>query len=135
MFECLILGDSIAKGVSDVRPECVAYVKSGINSSDYNHKYIVNGASAKTVIISLGSNDARELDTEEQIRELRKRVTADRIYWIIPNIKERVRKMVWMVAHEHKDHVIDARTVDRSADHIHPTYRGYKEISNYTKAD
>ncbi len=32
MIECLILGDSIAVGTAQARPECVAYVKSGINS-------------------------------------------------------------------------------------------------------
>jgi hypothetical protein len=133
MFECLILGDSIAKGVSDIRKECKAYVKSGINSSDYNHNYIPTGASAQTAIISLGSNDMANIDTEDQIRQLRNRVQADRVYWILPNIKERVRKMVWTIARERNDSILDARNYDRSPDTIHPTYTGYKDIAKDTK--
>ena len=51
MLECLILGDSIAVGVHKARPECVAYVKSGINSRDYVNKYIGKDLAAQTVII------------------------------------------------------------------------------------
>jgi len=32
MIECLILGDSIAVGIGQMRPECVVQAKSGINS-------------------------------------------------------------------------------------------------------
>jgi len=57
MLECLILGDSIAVGVAQFRPECVAYAKGGINSRQWVNSYITKNRSANTVIISLGSND------------------------------------------------------------------------------
>lgn len=133
MLECLILGDSIGKGISDVRKECVAYVQSGINSYNWLNKNVDKNLSAKTVIISLGSNDSKEINTEEEVRNIRNLTQADRVYWILPNIKEEKRKMVWNVAREFGDHIIDARSADRSQDHVHPTYQGYKEIAGWTK--
>lgn len=136
MLECLILGDSIAKGISDVRAECVAHVKSGINSYDYVNRYVFHtqgDTQAKTIIISLGSNDLKSTDTYEELTTLRKLVKADRVYWILPNIKEDKRKMVWMVAKENNDIVLDARNYDRSPDHVHPTYKGYRSLANETR--
>jgi hypothetical protein len=57
MLECLIVGDSIAVGVSQIRTECQAIVKSGINSSDWNKKHLHKLKPTKTLIISLGAND------------------------------------------------------------------------------
>jgi lysophospholipase L1-like esterase len=134
MFECLILGDSIAKGVSDVRKECVAYVQSGINSYNFLNKNIAKSPfGAKTVIISLGTNDVKDFDTEEELKTLRQLVSADRVYWIIPNIKETKRRAVWNVARQFNDFVIDAREYDRSQDTVHPTYTGYKQIAKDAK--
>ncbi len=39
MIECLILGDSIAVGTAQARPECVSYATSGINTTQFNKKY------------------------------------------------------------------------------------------------
>ena len=135
MLECLILGDSIAKGISDVRKECVAYVKSGVNSHDYVNRFLLNSSNntAKNIIISLGSNDLVNIETYEELDTLRQMVKADRVYWILPNIKERKRKQVWMVANKYNDIIIDARGYDRSQDAVHPTYKGYKEIAEQTK--
>jgi lysophospholipase L1-like esterase len=136
MIECLILGDSIAKGISDVRKECVAYVKSGINSYDYVNRHILHtqgNTQATTVIISLGSNDYKNINTFEELDTLRQLVKADRVYWILPNIKETKRKDVWMVANKYNDIVIDARGHDRSPDTVHPTYKGYKTIAEATR--
>jgi lysophospholipase L1-like esterase len=135
MFDCLILGDSIAKGISDVRKDCVAYVQSGINSPNYLNKFgsKVDNASAQVVLISLGSNDLKDA-TYEAITKLRDKFPEGQIvYWVLPNIKETVRRTVWHVAHDHGDFVIDARGYDRSPDHVHPTYRGYKDIAKEFK--
>jgi lysophospholipase L1-like esterase len=136
MIECLILGDSIAKGISDVRKECVAYVKSGINSYDYVNRHILytqGNTQAKTVIISLGSNDLKNVNTFEELDTLRQLVKADRVYWIIPNIKETKRRAVWDVAKKYNDWIVDARSHDRSPDTVHPTYKGYKSIAEATR--
>ena len=136
MLECLILGDSLAVGVGQIRKECVTYAKSGINSYDYVNRHILHtqgNTQAKTVIISLGSNDTKNIDTFEELDTLRQLVKADRVYWILPNIKEIKRRAVWEVAKKHNDWVIDARGSDRSPDTIHPTYKGYKDIAEKTK--
>ena len=136
MLECLILGDSLAVGVGQIRQECVTYAKSGINSYDYVNRHILHtkgNNQAKTIIISLGSNDTKNINTFEELDTLRQLVQADRVYWIMPNIKETKRKAVWEVARKYNDHVLDARGVDRSPDAVHPTYNGYKELAKHTK--
>jgi hypothetical protein len=131
MIDCLILGDSIAKGISDIRRECVAYVKSGINSQDWNDKYINNIVPSKTTIISLGSNDLAKLNTEREVTLLRKRVESDRVFWIIPAIKPAKQSVIQEVAKVFGDTLIVIP--DLSPDQVHPTYRGYKHLGEITK--
>jgi len=136
MLECLILGDSLAVGVGQVRTECVTYAKSGINSYNYVNRHILhtNGnTQAKTIIISLGSNDLKNIKTFEELDTLRQLVKADRVYWIVPAIKDDKRQAVYQVAEKHKDTVIDSRKHQLSSDRVHPTYKGYKSISEETK--
>jgi len=136
MLECLILGDSLAVGVGQVRTECVTRAKSGINSYDYVNRHIFHtqgNTQAKTVIISLGSNDTAKINTFEELDSLRQLVDASHVYWIVPNIKEDKRRAVLAVADKYKDFVIDARQHDTSPDKVHPTYKGYKTISEKTK--
>jgi lysophospholipase L1-like esterase len=136
MLECLIMGDSLAVGVGQVRTECVTRAKSGINSYDYVNRHLLHtkgDTQAKSVIISLGSNDTEKMNTFEELDTLRQLVAADRVYWILPNIKETKRKAVLAVARKYNDHVIDARGVDRSPDAVHPTHNGYKELAKQTK--
>jgi lysophospholipase L1-like esterase len=136
MLECLIMGDSLAVGVGQVRAECVTRAKSGINSYDYVNRHLLHtkgDTQAKNVIISLGSNDTEKIKTFEELDTLRQLVQADRVYWILPNIKETKRKAVWEVAQKYNDYVIDARGVARSPDAVHPTHNGYKELAKQTK--
>jgi lysophospholipase L1-like esterase len=136
MLECLILGDSLAVGVGQIRTECATYAKSGINSYDYVNRHILHtggNTSAKTVIISLGSNDLKNIDTYDELDTLRQLVKADRVYWILPNIKEAKRRAVGLVAEKYKDNVIDARNHNVSPDKVHLTYKGYKSIAESTK--
>jgi lysophospholipase L1-like esterase len=95
--------------------------------------YTKGNTQAKNIIISLGSNDTKNINTFEELDTLRQLVQADRVYWILPNIKETKRKAVWEVARKYNDFIIDARGVDRSPDTVHPTYNGYKELAKQTK--
>jgi lysophospholipase L1-like esterase len=136
MLDCLILGDSLAVGVGQIRTECVTRAKSGINSYDYVNRHILHtqgNTQAKTVIISLGSNDTIKVKTVEELDALRQLVDAARVYWIVPNIKEDKRRAVLAVANKYNDFVIDARQHDISPDQVHPTYKGYKTIAEKTK--
>ena len=80
MIECLIVGDSIAVGTAHFRPECAVMAKSGINSRDWNERYFHDQLQSDTVIISLGSNDLKTLNTFKEIILLRSRIKARRAY-------------------------------------------------------
>lgn len=125
---CLILGDSIAKGISDIRKDCTAYVQSGINSRDWNRKFINKPMDGKIVVISLGSNDLRGIDTREELELIRANVqSADRVLWILPAIHERVRDIISMIADNYGDDVLEM--LELSSDGVHPTPKCYRAIS------
>lgn len=134
MLECLIVGDSIAVGVSQVRPECQSIAKSGINSSNWNKLHLNKLRPTKTLIISLGANDLG-IDTEANIRKLREKAQADRVFWLLPSQKlkpDQVRA-VKFVAQDFGDTVIPRPEKDISADGVHPTYKGYKVLGYLTE--
>lgn len=135
MLECMIVGDSIGVGVSQIRKECHAIVKSGINSKDWNAKHLNKLQPAKTMIISLGANDYKGIDTDANIRKLRASIQAERVFWLLPSQKlkpEQVRA-VKFVAIEYGDTVIPRPEKDISNDGVHPTYKGYKVLGDLTR--
>ncbi len=131
MLECLIVGDSIAVGTAQYRPECVSLSKGGINSWQWNKQNAGNSLTAKTVIISLGSNDHSGVRTIWELQNLREKVNADRVYWILPAIKPHIQKMVTQIANDHNDVIIPITKLQK--DGVHPTGAGYKEIAAKTK--
>jgi lysophospholipase L1-like esterase len=131
MLECLILGDSIAVGVHKARPECVAYVKSGINSRDFVNRYIGKDLVADTVVISLGSNDYPGIKTKNELTELRSQIIGKKVYWIMPAIKPEIQEIVEEVADKHGDWII--RIPHLSNDRVHPTRKGYERIGEIIK--
>jgi len=134
MLECLIVGDSIAVGVSQVRTECHALVKSGINSKEWNKKYSHKLKPTKTLIISLGANDLG-INTEGHVRSLRTMVQANRVFWLLPSqrLKPLQVEAVRRVAEEFGDMVIYRPETDISPDGVHPTFKGYKKLGELTK--
>jgi lysophospholipase L1-like esterase len=135
MIECLIVGDSIAVGVSQVRKECTAIVKSGINSRDWNSRNMSRLKPARTLIISLGANDLNGHNTEGNIRSLRANAQADRVFWLLPNqrLKPLQVAAVQQVAAEFGDTVIPRPESNISSDGVHPTYKGYKILGDQTR--
>jgi hypothetical protein len=135
MIDCLIIGDSIAVGTKTFRPDCVAIAKSGINSNQWRKQYLDGDTGAlpktETLIISLGSNDYKGIDTKEEIARIRLSVSAKRVYWILPAIKPEIQAIVQEVASGFGDIVIPITTL--SPDGVHPTWTGYKEIAGKTK--
>lgn len=131
MLDCLILGDSIAKGISDIRKECVAYVQSGINSQNWNDKFVKQIRPARTTIISLGSNDYKNLNTEIELVALRSFVNSDKVFWIVPAIKPEKQELVKKIARLYGDTFVIIPEL--SADKVHPTYQGYKQLGILTK--
>jgi lysophospholipase L1-like esterase len=132
MLDCLILGDSIAVGTSQARPECVSYSKGGINSYDWLNKNVGKSPYvAKHVIISLGSNDHKGIKTESELNTIRQLTKADRVYWILPAIKPDIQEMVRRIAVENGDVILPIK--DLSSDQVHPTAKGYKQLAEASK--
>lgn len=132
MLECLIVGDSIAVGTANVRTECVAYAKGGINSYQWLNSNIgKTPLVAKTVIISLGSNDHQYVKTESELRTIRHLTKADRVFWILPANKPNIQEIVKKVAAENNDIVLPITRLQK--DGIHPSWAGYKELAEKTK--
>ena len=139
----MILGDSIAVGTQQFRPECVVMAKGGINSRQWRNQYLEkdNGALpyAKTAIISLGSNDHKNVRTILELQAIRRAVNAEQVFWILPHGNnpaggidiEWIQTFVKVVAGENNDVVLPITRVQ--ADKIHPSWAGYKELAAATK--
>ena len=132
MLECLILGDSIAVGTHQARPECVAYAKGGWNTSQWNRDYLKNDLTAKTVIISLGSNDYKGVRTKAELQRIREKVgTVARVFWILPAINPEVQAIVRGMAEEYGDTVLPITRLQK--DGVHPSWAGYEQLAERTR--
>ena len=139
MLDCLILGDSIAVGTHAVRKECAEYATGGLNSWQWNKKYKSADLTAKSVIISLGTNDHQYIKTRKELESMRARVKAERVYWILPMGNspksgvelEDIQQIVAEIAEKHNDIVVATKRLQ--ADKIHPSWAGYKELANATQ--
>jgi len=143
MLECLILGDSIAVGTHQFRPECMALAKGGINSYQWRKEYLEQDSGAlpqaQTAIISLGSNDHKHVRTIRELRQIRKSVTANRVFWILPRGNnpaggiaiEQIQAFVKVVAAENNDAVLPITRVQK--DNIHPSWAGYQDLVEKTQ--
>ena len=121
------MGDSIAVGTQMFNKECSMIAKGGINSYQWVNANIGKAPyQAKTVIISLGTNDHKYVKTEDELRTIRKLTKADRVYWILPAIKPNIQDVVRKVAEEHGDVVLPIKSLQ--PDGIHPSWAGYKQI-------
>jgi lysophospholipase L1-like esterase len=132
----MIIGDSIAVGTAQVRQECVSYSTGGINTWGWNKKYANKQLTARSVIISLGTNDHKGVNTFRELMAMRDRVDAQHVYWIMPPCndkfcKQHVNEIVEIIARNHGDTIIGTKRVQ--ADAIHPSTAGYKELANQTK--
>jgi hypothetical protein len=134
MIDCLIIGDSIAVGTAQFRPECVAYAQGGITSMGWTKKYSQNDLTANTVIISLGTNDWVKADTYAMLMNIRTKIKGNaRVFWILPNEESKplIVHQVKEVAAQFNDTVLP--TTRWQKDKIHPSWAGYKELAERTK--
>jgi lysophospholipase L1-like esterase len=139
MLDCLIVGDSIAVGTHQQRQECVSYSKGGINSQQWNKQNVDKDLTAGTVIISLGSNDHKYVHTEKELRNLRQRTKANRVFWVLPagNLKasevniQYIQLTVKEIAQEYGDVVLPITRLQK--DGIHPSWAGYKDIAEKSR--
>ena len=136
MLECMIIGDSIALGTAHVRTECVSYSVEGINTRAWNKKFDSKNIAARTVIISLGTNDHRGVNTHKELSLMRSRVKADRVFWILPPCNDKFCKpdingTVKTIALSNNDTIIKTDKLNRDA--IHPSQAGYTELAEKTR--
>lgn len=139
MLECLIMGDSIAQGIANVRTECVEYANVGWTSKQTVQVYGNRNLESDTVIISLGTNDTKYVNTQKELSRLRSKIRAKKVVWIIPaavNPKSgvsinSVKKVIYDLAAKHGDMTLELPKP--LADRYHPTSRGYRTLAKETK--
>jgi lysophospholipase L1-like esterase len=139
MFECLIAGDSIAVGIQQFARHCEMVAKGGINSWQFNKMYALP-LTARTVIISMGSNDHKGVRTKEELIRIRERVTAKRVFWVLPHGNlhapqnlpiEQIQQWVREVAAQYGDSIIPIRNTQ--PDGIHPSHLSYRDIAEQAR--
>lgn len=131
MFDCIALGDSLAVGVGQARPDCYVAAITGISSERYVQIF-PGMRHVRTAIISLGVNDGEAADTADNLARLRARVTADVVYWLLTGGNPRARDAVRVVAGRFGDRLIDAAPL-AGPDHIHPDRTGYARLAAETE--
>ena len=129
MFECVILGDSLAVGVAQVARECHAIAKVGITSQAFVSQHRVIPAGGK-VLISLGSNDVGQtfVHVYGTLRELRQRAGAAKVVWLMSANNVTAASAVERLAREFGDTTIHVRPYV-GADGVHPNITGYQALA------
>lgn len=139
MLECLIIGDSIAVGTSQFRPECSSFAQVGITSKNWNHKFSNINFNSKSVIISLGTNDYIGINTYEELKNLREKIKNSNVFWILPVGNspkngiplESIQKTIIELAHQNNHTILNISSI--SKDNIHPTMNGYRDLAQKSK--
>jgi lysophospholipase L1-like esterase len=136
MLDCLILGDSIAVGTAQFKPECAQLATGGINSWQFNKKYVHTRSrdfEAGVVLISLGSNDHKGIRTYNELYKLREHIKAGKVYWVLPKAETfpDQEHAVNLIAISFGDFVIKPTRYQK--DNVHPSWAGYKEIAEQIK--
>ena len=130
MLECLIVGDSIALGIAQHRPQCEAIAQVGITSTAWNKKHLNKVPDAKHTIISLGTNDWLADKTFKEIVALRNKITG-RVTWILPANNTSKQTPVVAVAQMYND--VTLVITETSKDRIHPSGQEYRRLAEETK--
>ena len=139
MLECLIIGDSIAVGTKMFAPtECVSYAKGGFNTWQWNRTWGSYRLEANKVIISLGTNDHKGVNTYKELSKVRYHIRSVNVVWVMPPCnpkfcKPGVNATVKQIAQKYGDTIISTKFVQ--PDGIHPSWRGYKDLVAKAKAD
>ncbi len=135
MMECLIIGDSIAVGVKEYAPQCVSYATGGWNSWQWNKYHSNKDLNAKTVLISLGTNDHKYINTKIELEKIRNKIQGAKVFWVLPhaNLKksevsiEQIQNIVIEIAQKNGDTVLPIKRIQK--DNIHPSWEGYKQLA------
>ena len=128
MIECVLIGDSLAVGIAQHLPKCLRYAKVGIAAENI-FKIIPQQITADDVAISLGSNNPTNPKLREELIKVRNSIKAKRVFWVLPNHPIAKRTVV-SVAESYRDNMIDSSPWI-SKDGVHPTGKGYEQMSKF----
>ena len=131
MIDCAIIGDSIAQGVAQYRPECLGIARYGWTSAQWNRRWGSMELNAHSVIISLGSNDSPAVKSELELRAIRANAHSDRVFWILPANNVSMQRLIRQIALDWGDTVLPITQL--GADRVHPTVSGYRQLAKETK--
>jgi lysophospholipase L1-like esterase len=131
MIDCAVIGDSIAQGVAQYRPECSSLARSGWTSAQWNRRWGSQELNAHSVIISLGSNDSSAVKSELELRAIRAMARSDRVFWILPANNAAMQRLIQQIALDWGDTVLPITQL--SPDRVHPTAAGYRQLAKETK--
>lgn len=133
LHSCLILGDSLAQGVSYYLPSCLSYTKIGL-TTDKALDYYRSFPFEEVVVISLGINDHNSGAALKNLRYIRNRIQAKQVIWFIPSADQSTQDAIAMVAAEWKDKVIVIAEVTGEKQ-LHPTPSGYKKLADAVRKE
>lgn len=135
-MHCVFIGDSIAQGVAQYRPECQnqAVVGRTLGQALLRVHQVPSGADH--VIISVGSNDRRTSISElrSQIQKLRNQLAHHCVTWLLPPDHPAARKLINKTAADYGDRVIDVKPqLNPDQDPVHPGPQGYQRLAVLTQ--
>jgi hypothetical protein len=127
MIFCLMVGDSLAQFTQQaVRaahgPACILVARQGAGSGEIA-TWRLPPAPASFVVISAGTNDARNPALPRNLAAIRARITGTRVAWLLPYDRQ-AAMIVHLVAVRFKDSEMDLAAYP-TRDGIHPrSYAG-----------
>ncbi len=128
MLHCAILGDSLAQGVAQLRPDCLSDTRVGISSARYVAGHVVS-VTAQAALLSLGVNDGPPtIETVRHLLTLREGVSSQRVYWMLPARPDDTRGIIQVIARMHGDTVIETRG-STGPDGLHLTGSAYRRVA------
>lgn len=126
-MECVILGDSIAQGMSRNFPSCAHRTQVGITSENFVRN-MMQPVNAHHVLISLGSNDGAAHTTLSALTTLRSQIMNSQVTWLLSSNNAAAAQAAQSVAAAHGDRVISV-SAWVGPDRVHPTTAGYHRLS------
>ena len=132
-LDCLVIGDSIAVGVSQFS-ECNTASANSVSSKSWlSRYYYVLYYPAKSVFIALGTNDDYYPESKKTLRQIRQNIRSQKVTWLAPNAARPGRKAVDEIANEFGDEVYEGPRSSLGPDGIHYTKLGYQTIAGNLK--
>ena len=128
-LDCLVMGDSIAVGISQFS-DCHTASSNSVSSKTWLAQYYyVLYYPAKSVFVALGTNDDYYPESKKTLYRIRQAIRSKNVTWLAPKLNLPARKAVEEIAKEFGDQVFEGPKNSLAPDGIHYTPDGYKTIA------